>query len=78
MFKAEVLHQKMCRLILSVMKNTSRLATLGELGQYLLWNKALYLVLKYDWHLNNKINQETVIHSVMTEMRDMDSKGIDC
>lgn len=77
-FRGEVIHQKMCRLILSVMKNTSRLATLGELGQYPLWNKALSLVLKYDWHLNNKISRDTISHSVVTEMKDMDSRGVDC
>ena len=77
-FKAEALHQKMCRLVLSVMKNTSRLATFGELGQYPLWNKALSLVLKYDWHLSNKVSKESISHSVVTEMRDMYSKGLDC
>ena len=51
---------------------------MGELGQYPLWNKALSLVLKYDWHLSNKVSMESISHSVVTEMRGMDTRGVDC
>ena len=77
-FSAETLQQKFCRLFLSVMKKTSRLAVLGELGQYPLWCKALQLSLKYEVTLKNKINDGTLLSSAMVEMSEMANKGVDC
>ena len=76
--KAEVLHQKICRLILSVMKNTSRAATLGELGEYPLLIKALTLLLKYEWFLYHKSSTDTFIYSAVSKMKEMASRGKDC
>ena len=49
---AEVLNQKVCRMILSVHKRTSRLAVLGELGRYPIFIPALKLCLKYESQLS--------------------------
>ena len=77
-FKAETIQQKFCRLYLSVMKKTSRLATLGELGQYPLWYKALELALKYEWTLCQQTNNDTLLASALLEMKDMTVRGTDC
>ena len=77
-FKAECLQQKFCRLFLSVMKKTSRLAVLGELGQYPTWCKALELSLKYEWSIFSKIRDESILSAAITEMTDMSKSGIDC
>ena len=65
-------------MILSIMKKTSRLATLGELGEYPLWTKALSLTLKYEWHLLNKPGVDRFTSLAMNEMKEMSVQGIDC
>ena len=46
-FKLETLNQKISRMVLSVHKKSSRLATLGELGRFHIFIKGLCHVLKY-------------------------------
>lgn len=65
-------------MILSVTKKTSRLATMGELGQYPLWTKALALTLKYEWQLQNQTSNNRFTSAALIEMRDMASLWIDC
>ena len=63
----EVLNQKLCRLLLSVHKRCSRLATLGELGRYPSFIFALKNCLKYEWALQN--NEEgSLISKAVKEM----------
>jgi hypothetical protein len=50
-FRPEILNQKLCRLLLSVHKRSSRLAVLGELGRYPMFIPAIKNCLNYDWHL---------------------------
>ena len=60
------------------MKKTSRLATLGELGQYPMWCKVLQLSLKYEWSLNNRKNDGTLMSSALIEMAELAKNGVDC
>ena len=50
-FQPEVLNQKVCGLLLSVHKRSSRLAVLGELGRYPVLLPALRHCLKYEYHI---------------------------
>ena len=59
-------------------KKKSKLATLGELGQYPLWKSALELTLKYEWHLSNRNDENTIISSALIEMHSMSAKGEEC
>ena len=65
--KFEVLNQKLCRLLLSVHKRCSRLATLGELGRYPSFIPALKHCLKYEWVLKNS-DKESLIYKAVQEM----------
>ena len=65
--KFEVLNQKLCRLLLSVHKRCSRLATLGELGRYPSFIPALKNCLKYEWVLK-KSDKESLIYKAVQEM----------
>jgi exonuclease III len=47
-FYLEVTHQRVCRLVLSVQKKTSRLAVLGELGRYPMLIKSLVQSIMYE------------------------------
>ena len=66
-FKFETLNQKLCRLLLSVHKRCSRLATLGELGRYPSFISALKNCLKYDWALK-KSDNKSLIYKALQEM----------
>ena len=67
-FKSEILNQKMCRLMLSVHKRSSRLAVLGELGRYPMLIASLKHCLKYEWHLS-QCDSKSVVSMVVREMR---------
>ena len=68
--QCEVLNQKLCRLLLSVHKRCSRLATLGELGRYPLLISSLKHCLKYEWHLQNS-PQDSIVGKAVSEMAEM-------
>ena len=63
----EVLNQKLCRLLLSVHKRCSRLATLGELGRYPSFIPALTHCLKYEWAIQNG-DKNSLISKAVNEM----------
>ena len=65
--QAEILNQKLCRMILSVHKRCSRLAAIGELGRYPLMISSLKHCLKYEWHLGN-IDQRSIVSMAVREM----------
>ena len=69
--QAEILNQKIYRLLFSVHKRCSRLGVIGELGRYSMMISALTHCLKYEWHLENNINQASVIGMAVTELRVM-------
>ena len=69
--QAEVLNQKICRLLLSVHKRCSRLGALGELGRYPLLISSLKHCLKYEWQLENNNRPDSVISLAVSEMRAM-------
>ena len=50
-FQPKLLNRKLCRLILSVHRKTSRLAVIGELGRQPLSMRAIANCLKYEWHI---------------------------
>ena len=77
-FTPELINQRMCRMILGVQKKSSRLAVLGELSRYPLLLKALAQCLKYEHMLNHNTNSNSLISIAIAEMRNMDSKGIEC
>ena len=74
-FKPEVLNQKICRMLLSVHKKTSRLAVLGELGRYPMLVPALKLCLKYHYSLETS-DRNSLIYTAFNEMRQ--SPDLDC
>ena len=65
-----MLNQKLCRLLLSVHKRCSRLATLGELGRYPLLISTLKHCLKYEW-LIQKSPQDGIVGKAVSEMANM-------
>ena len=67
-FTPELINQKLCRLLLSCHKKTSRLAVLGELGRYPLLIKSLVQTVKYKWSLLRKINDDSLVSEALTEM----------
>ena len=67
-FRSEVLNQKLCRLLLSVHKRSSRLAVLGELGRYPMLIPAIKHCLNYDWHLS-QCDSGSVVSMAVREMR---------
>ena len=62
--QAEVLNQKICRLLLSVHKRCSRLAAIGELGRYPLMISSFKHCLNYEYHLDNIDKNSLVSMSV--------------
>ena len=76
--RAETLHQKACRMVLSVGRQTSRLAVLGELGEFPLHCKALTYTFKYEWHIINRNSTDSILNAAFTEMNSMASEGKDC
>ena len=58
-------------------KKASRLAVLGELGNYPLFIKAIELTIKYEWHLNSMSRTDTLVHNALSEMHCMAKKNVD-
>ena len=64
-FIPETLNQRFCRLTLSVHKKTSRLAVLGELGQYPLLVTSFIQTLKYKFSLcSNSQDKNSLVNDV--------------
>ena len=68
--QAELLNQKICRLLLSVHKRCSRLGVIGELGRYPLLVSTIKHCLKYEWHLGN-IDRHSIVSKAVREMKAM-------
>ena len=68
--QAELLNQKICRLLLSVHKRCSRLGVIGELGRYPLMLSTIKHCLKYEWHLGN-IDRHSIVSMAVREMEAM-------
>ena len=67
-FRSEILNQKLCRLLLSVHKKSSRLAVLGELGRYPMLIPALKHCLNYEFHLS-RCDRGSIVSMAVREMR---------
>ena len=67
-FVPETINQKLCRLILSCHKKSSRLAMLGELGRYPLLMKSLAQMIKYKWSLMRRTNDGSLVSEAVLEM----------
>ena len=68
-FQLETLNQKICRMVLGVHKKSSRLGTLGELGRFPLFVKALCNMLKYQ-------AQISLIGKMVNEIKTNPSPGL--
>ena len=66
--RPEILNQKVCRLLLSVHKRSSRLAVLGELGRYPMLIAALKHCLNYEWQLSH-CTSNSVVSMAVKEMK---------
>ena len=66
-YKLEIVNQRVCRLILSVHKKTSRLAVLGELGRYPVLLKSLHQSLMYDYSIR-KHQSGSILGLAVAEM----------
>ena len=64
----ETINQKLCRLLLSCHKKSSRLAMLGELGRYPLLIKSLVQIIKYKWSLMRRTNDGSLVSEAVLEM----------
>ena len=73
-YKLELTHQRICRLVLSVQKKTSRLAVLGELGRYPVFLKSLQSSLMYEFNIR-KHQTCTLLGLAVSEM---EGGGQDC
>ena len=76
-YEPEKINQRICRLLLSVHKKSSRLAVLGELGRYPVFLTSLKNTLKYCQVLLQK-PQSTLVYNVMRDMEQMCNIGQDC
>ena len=63
-----MLNQKICRMLLSVHKKTSRLAVLGEFGRYPMLVPALKLCLKYNYSIETS-DKNSLIYKAFNEMK---------
>ena len=77
-FVPEVLNQKLCRLLLSVHKKTSRLAVLGELSRNPLLLTSIVQSLKYKWTLFNKTDKTSLVFKAVNEMNLYVESDTDC
>ena len=77
-FIPETVNQRFCRLILSVHKKTSRLAVLGELGQYPLLVQSFIQTLKYKWSLYSTSQCDSLVRDSLCEMSSYADSGLDC
>ena len=75
--KCETINQRLCRMLLSVHSKASRLAVLGELGQYPLHVRALQHCLAYRHSLASKPSDRPVALA-MAEMAVRAGQGRDC
>ena len=74
-FLPETVNKKVCRLLLSCQRKSSRLLILGELGRYPLIIKSLVQTVKYKWsQLNSNRGCNTLVSEALSEM---DNLGID-
>ena len=72
-FSPETINQKLCRLLLSCHKKSSRLAMLGELGRYPVVLKSLAQTIKYKWSLMSRVNDGSMVSDAVSEMLDNDA-----
>ena len=70
-FKPELLNQKVCRLLLGVNRKATRLAVLGEMGRFPLLIKAISHAIKYEWHITNQSDRDSLIYQATEEMKCM-------
>ena len=77
-FPLEKVHQRACRMLLSLHKRASKLACLGELGRHPVLLRGLLQSLKYDWHIRYKASKESLIYEAYQEMSEFASEGNDC
>ena len=77
-FLPELHNQRVCRMILSVHKKTSRLAILGELSRFPILLKALAQCLKYEWSLFNHTPTNSIVSLAFSEMQELADSGIVC
>ena len=75
--KCEIIHQKCARIALSVNKNTSRLAVLGELGRYPLFLQSLAQCLNYKLSLSSRRSSNHLINSALCEMTTLSKSSVD-
>ena len=66
--RSEILNQKLCRLLLSVHKRSSRLAVLGELGRYPMLIASLKNCLNYEWQLS-QCDTDSVVSMAVRDMK---------
>ena len=72
-FLPETVNQKVCRLLLSCHKKSSRLVMLGELGRYPLLIKSLVQTIKYKWSLlNSNRGCNHLVSETLSEMNSLD------
>ena len=74
-FLPETVNQKLCRLLLSCHKKSSRLVMLGELGRYPLLIKSLVQTIKYKWSIlkGNSRECNSLVSEAVSEMNDMNT-----
>ena len=67
-FMSETINQKLCRLLLSCHKKSSRLAMIGELGRYPLLVRSLVQTIKYKWSIMRRSNDNSLVSEAVSEM----------
>ena len=72
-FLPETVNQKLCRLLLSCHKKSSRLVMLGELGRYPLLIRSLIQSIKYKWSIQKNIGNGSLVSEAVMEMSNCDS-----
>ena len=77
-FLPELHNQRLCRMVLSVHKKTSRLAILGELSRYPVILRAFSQCLKYEWSLSRNSTPNSLVSLAYSEMSEMADAGTDC
>ena len=65
---SETINQKLCRLLLSCHKKSSRLAMIGELGRYPLLVRSLVQTIKYKWSIMRRSNDNSLVSEAVSEM----------
>ena len=75
-YAPEKIQQRMCRMILSVQKKSSRLAVLGELGKYPVLLKGLTQCITYEWHVKHRTASDSLVRLAYYDMVEMGNRGI--